>query len=169
MPRKKSVSINPAILPFLYLCTLILVSSCSRESSSGKPFRIVVISNNNSLAYSEEVVLTDSLVQMTFNGGLVRERSRIIWRGPINRAFSDSFTSFLDREPWDSLKRFYSDSTIQDGMQFYFEIKYGNRADTAQLNNVWVPSLLKLTQLVNTTLPDSLKFNLHIPGKFSAP
>jgi hypothetical protein len=121
------------------------------------------------MAYSHEVVLTDSLIQMSFIGGLVGETPRVIWERQMDQATSDTLIKFLETEPWGSLNRIYSNHEIMDGMQFAFAIDYGGMRDTVQLSNVWVPPLHKLARLVNDILPDTLRFHLELPNKVSAP
>lgn len=81
----------------------------------------------------------------------------------MDMTISGSLVKFLKNDRWDSLDRIYSNPNIIDGMQFYFEISYGDKRDTTQLNNVWVPSLYKLAQIVNSAVPDSLRFDLRVP------
>jgi hypothetical protein len=153
---------------FACLGIVILIQSCSQQVQPRKPFRILMSESNLSMAYSHEVVLTDSLIQMSFVGGLVGENPRVIWHRRMDTATSDTLIKFLETEPWSSLNQIYFNPQIMDGRQFVFEIDYRLMRDTVQLSNMWVPPLHRLAQLVNSIVPDSLRFHLELSNKVSA-
>jgi hypothetical protein len=159
------MNINKAIF-FVFL--IILFQGCETNSPK-EHFKITVISSNYSMAYSNETVITDSLAQARFIGGIVGEEPRILWQQALNRSQLDAFYSFLNNENLDTLNRIYNNPAIIDGMQFYFQIDYRNKSKKVQLGNLWLPQLLKLANIVNSILPDSLKYDLSEPKYVNVP
>jgi hypothetical protein len=148
------------------LISLTLLSCVKQEIRD--PFRIIVISSNYSLAYSVETTITDSLAQAQFIGGLVGEKPKVLFKRGLEKSQLDSFYTFLKQESLDTLQRIY-DTGVPDGMQFFYEIDYRDKIKKVQLGNIWIPQLLRLTQIVNTILPDSLKYNLAVAKYSNAP
>jgi len=117
------------------------------------------------MAHSHEIIVNDSTISLTFIGGLDGEQPKILWEDFTPKSILDSIYSFLQQKSLDTLKDTYSDNYTQDGMQLLFDIKSQSISKTVHLDNVWVPQLFRLTNIVNSTLPDSLKLNLAMPRK----
>jgi hypothetical protein len=126
---------------------------------SRKPFKIEVTETDNSLAYSHKVILTDSIAQVLFIGGLIGEEQKEIWFGKPKTVVLDSIYFILDSGALDSLKDNYADSLVSDGLQLSYRIDYKGKSKNIHLNNYSLPQLHQLTQFVNSTLPDSLFLN----------
>jgi hypothetical protein len=142
---------------------LILLSfiSCGKEEIRDH-FKITFISSDNSLAYSTKTIITDSMAQYQIVGGLVGEKPRIVWEKALNKSQIDSFYNFLNKESLDTLRKIYNNPNIMDGMQLSFQIDYKSKNIEVQLGNIWIPSLLKLALMINTTLPDSLRYHFNL-------
>jgi hypothetical protein len=151
---------------YVILC-LVFLSGCFKKETR-EPFIITVISANYSMAYSIETIVTDSIVQAQFIGGLVGEKPKVLFRRELMKSELDSFYFYLKHESLDTLKRFY-ETYIPDGMQFFFRIDYQGKSKKVQLGNMWVPQLLRLTQIVNAVLPDSLKYSYWVAKYSNAP
>ncbi len=146
--------------------SLTLLSCVKQEIRD--PFRITVISSNYSLAYSVETTITDSLAQAQFIGGLIGEKPKVLFVHGLEKSQLDSFYTFLKQESLDTLQRIY-DTGVPDGMQFFFKIDYQGKSKIVQLGNIWVPQLFRLAQIINTVLPDSLKYDLRVAKYSNAP
>ena len=120
------------------------------------------------MAYSVETTITDSLAQAQFIGGLIGEKPKVLFVHGLEKSQLDSFYTFLKQESLDTLQRIY-DTGVPDGMQFFFKIDYQGKSKIVQLGNIWVPQLFRLAQIINTVLPDSLKYDLRVAKYSNAP
>jgi|WetSurMetagenome_2_1015567.scaffolds.fasta_scaffold149036_2 hypothetical protein len=150
-------------LVMVLLTIVFCCHSCSRAPERIEPFRIVVVKSDFSLAYSKEVILTDSLIQVSFLGGLAGERPHVAWSQLTSAFLADTLISFLQSVRLDTLQRIYSNFAVADGMQYYFQLEFRGDIKKVQLSNIWVPQLLRLTQIVNAALPDSLRLSVELP------
>lgn len=154
---------NIMLIIRLVICfSLISFLGCNKREIK-KPFKIVMVSSNYSLAYSIKTIITDSLIQTQYSSGLNGEKPLILWQKILKRSQADRFYKLLNNEQFDTLKSIYSDPTIMDGMQYYFQIDYRTKRKKVNLSNMWIPQLLKLTEIVNSILPDSLKYKIQLP------
>ena len=167
----------------LYCAWLILTAfswNCVESGGRGNPsqepsqsrvdsvshFSIKVYEHNSAYAYSREVAVNDSLIEVSFVGGLVGENSKHLWSAPLHSDTVQRLDSLLTGMGLDSLKRVYRNSEIVDGMEFGFLIERHGKITRTQVMNCWVPPLLGLVNFLNGLLPNEYKMDTRLPKKF---
>jgi hypothetical protein len=135
--------------------TLFTFASC-QQSKSIKPFRLMVLKSNYSLAYTLKYVLTNHDLQVTIIGGLVGEKDSTVFRVALKpsyalRNLSDSNIS--------SLQEYYENRCIKDGSQIIVEYEKDYKSKRIQLSNFYQKDIGLAIEFINSSIPTKYKIS----------
>jgi hypothetical protein len=119
-----------------------------------KPFELIVLNADYSMAYAVKYVLTEKTLKIIFKGDLEGEKDSILFKSNLE---TNETLIKISNINIDSLKKYYSNPCIRDGSQVMVKITKGRKSKTVQLDNYYQPDIGLAIELINSLVPEKYK------------
>ena len=105
--------------------------------------------------------ITDSnivVINGTENDSLLyNKKSKIIFETILNDVEKANFIDIVSKEKIDSLKSFYYNPCISDGVELEFRLKWADQIKRTMLSNFYLKELLPFIDFINKKMPEKYR------------